>query len=139
MAKQIYRQESLKYISSPEQLNDYLKVTKPAVWAILAAVIVLLVGMLVWSSSAYIASSVNGLGQVEDGTMVIEFTDSHYASNVQQGMNVVVGDKEIPIVSIGRNEKGNVFAVAETDLENGSYEVTVNYKQTQVLGLLFGN
>ncbi len=37
MAKQIYREKSLNYISSPEQLNDYLKVTKPAVWAILAA------------------------------------------------------------------------------------------------------
>ncbi len=139
MAKQIYREKSLKYISSPEQLNDYLKVTKPAVWAVLAAVVLLLVGLLVWSSFAYIASSVNGVAEVDDGKMVVEFSDARYSSNVEEGMNIVVGDKEIPIVSVGRNDKGNVFAVADTDLEDGTYDVTVTYKQTQVLGLLFGN
>ncbi|MBQ7613567.1 MAG: hypothetical protein IJU77_00800 [Butyrivibrio sp.] len=139
MAKQIYREKSLKYISSPEQLNDYLKVTKPAVWAVLAAVVLLLVGLLVWSSFAYIASSVNGVAEVDDGKMVVEFSDARYSSNVEEGMSVVVGDKEIPIVSVGRNDKGNVFAVADTDLEDGTYDVTVTYKQTQVLGLLFGN
>jgi hypothetical protein len=139
MAKQIYREKSLKYISSPEQLNDYLKVTKPAVWTVLAAVVLLLVGLLVWSSFAYIASSVNGVAEVDDGKMVVEFSDARYSSNVEEGMSVVVGDKEIPIVSVGRNDKGNVFAVADTDLEDGTYDVTVTYKQTQVLGLLFGN
>ena len=32
--KQVYREKSLERMSSPEQLNDYLKVTKPMVWAL---------------------------------------------------------------------------------------------------------
>lgn len=40
--QQLFREKSLKYISSPEQINDYLKVTKPAVWGVLVAIIILL-------------------------------------------------------------------------------------------------
>ena len=45
----IFRQKSMERLSSPEQLNDYLKVTNPAVWVVLAAVIFLLAGLFIWS------------------------------------------------------------------------------------------
>ena len=35
-------------ISSPEQMNDYIRVANPSVWMILAAIIVLLIGVCVW-------------------------------------------------------------------------------------------
>ena len=45
----IFREKSLERVSSPEALNDYIRVTTPSVWVVLAAVVVLLVGMLCWS------------------------------------------------------------------------------------------
>ena len=42
MAEPIFREKSLKRITSPEELGDYLRVTSPSVWMILAAVILLL-------------------------------------------------------------------------------------------------
>ena len=45
----IFRQKSLDKVSSPEHLNDYIRVTTPSVWLVLAALVVLLVGMLAWS------------------------------------------------------------------------------------------
>ena len=45
----IFRQKSMDRVSSPEQRNDYIRVTTPSVWLVLAAVILLLVGMLAWS------------------------------------------------------------------------------------------
>ena len=54
--KSVFREKSLDRIQSPEQLNDYLRVTNPTVWVLLAAVIVLLAGMLVWGSFTYIGS-----------------------------------------------------------------------------------
>ncbi len=45
----IFRQKSLKRVSSPEELNDYIRVTSPSVWIVLAALVLLLVGMLAWS------------------------------------------------------------------------------------------
>ena len=45
----LFREKSLETIESPESLNDYLRVTSPGVWLVLAAVIVLLVGGILWS------------------------------------------------------------------------------------------
>ena len=44
----IFREKSLERVSSPEQLNDYIRVTTPSVWIVLIALVVLLVGMLAW-------------------------------------------------------------------------------------------
>ena len=48
MSDQIFRKKSLDRISSPEQLNDYIRVANPGIWMILAAVIILLAGVCVW-------------------------------------------------------------------------------------------
>ena len=48
--RSIFRSETLKRISSPEQLTDYLRVTNPGIWVVLAAVLALLVGFFVWMS-----------------------------------------------------------------------------------------
>lgn len=45
----IFRKKSMEKVSSPEQLNDYLRVSTPAVWIILAAILILLVGFIVWA------------------------------------------------------------------------------------------
>ncbi len=45
----VFRKKSMDRVSSPEQLNDYIKVTTPSVWLVLIAVILLLAGMLAWS------------------------------------------------------------------------------------------
>lgn len=45
----IFREKSLERVSSPEALNDYIRVTTPSVWIVLAATVLLLLGMLAWS------------------------------------------------------------------------------------------
>ncbi|MBR2274576.1 MAG: hypothetical protein IJ873_00715, partial [Lachnospiraceae bacterium] len=49
MSNQIFREKSMERVASPEQLNDYIRVTSPSVWIILLAMLVLLAGILVWS------------------------------------------------------------------------------------------
>ena len=44
----LFREKSLEAVESPESLNDYLRVTSPGVWLILAAIIALLVGAILW-------------------------------------------------------------------------------------------
>ena len=60
MEESLFRKNSMEQITSPEQLNDYLRVTSPAVWVVLVAVILLLAGFLVWASFANIDSYVTG-------------------------------------------------------------------------------
>ncbi len=45
----VFREKSLDKVSSPESLNDYIKVTTPSVWIVLIALVVLLCGILAWS------------------------------------------------------------------------------------------
>ncbi|MBO4265599.1 MAG: hypothetical protein J5910_00235 [Lachnospiraceae bacterium] len=47
--RSIFREKSLERVTSPEQLNDYIKVTTPSVWLILFATIILIVGTLFWA------------------------------------------------------------------------------------------
>ncbi|MBR2531951.1 MAG: hypothetical protein IKE56_04695 [Lachnospiraceae bacterium] len=137
MGETLFRKKSLERISSPEALNDYLHVTSPSVWLILLAVILLLAGMLVWSSAASIDSFATGTAQVTEGTMYIHFDNEQIAENVQSGMTVTAGETASRISSIGKDAEGELFALAPTSLADGTYPVRVVFKQTQVLSLLF--
>ena len=45
----LFRKKAMDRVSSPEDLNEYIKVITPSVWLLLTAIIILLVGMVVWS------------------------------------------------------------------------------------------
>lgn len=132
----LYRKSSMEHIQSPEQLNDYLRITNPSVWLLLTAVILLLVGLLVWGSLTYIDSVVYAPAEAEHGTMTIRFDDEKTAEQIEIGMRVTVGETSAQLRSLGRDERG-LFALADVDLADGAYEACVHYKQTQVLRLLF--
>ncbi len=136
MDETIFRKESMDRISSPEVLNDYLRVTSPSVWLVLAAVILLLAGMLIWGAFAAVDSYVDGTAQVADGRMVLPL-EGDFADRVEPGMTVSVGGSTARVESIGRAEDGSLFAVASTALADGSYPARVVYRQTQVLSFLF--
>ena len=48
--KRIFRKSAIEYVSSPEQLTDYIRVTTPGAWGILAASIILLAALFVWTA-----------------------------------------------------------------------------------------
>ena len=137
MDETLFRKKSMDSAASPETLSDYLRVTSPTVWLILTAVILLLAGMLLWSSIASIDSFATGTAQVADGTMRIRFDDPQIAENVESGMRVVAGESESRIGVVGTDENGDIFASAPTELTDGVYAVKVIFRQTQVLRLLF--
>ena len=45
----IFRRESLDRVESPEQLDAYIKVARPKVWLIMAALLVAVISVIVWS------------------------------------------------------------------------------------------
>lgn len=46
--KDLFRKKSLEHLSNPDQLNDYIKISSPAIWLLLTAIIIVLVGSIVW-------------------------------------------------------------------------------------------
>ena len=123
-------------ISSPEQLNDYLKVTNPKIWVLLVAVILLVFGLLLWSGFTTIESYATGTAIADDGNLTVAFNDSEKASRVQPGMEMEVGGVKTEVLTVGADEKGNAVASAHANIPDGSYEVRVGYKATQVISML---
>ncbi len=135
--KSLFRKASVDRLSSPEQLNDYLHVTTPAVWAVLAATIALLAGIFLWSFVAVIERYAPGSASVDDGVMTLTFSDPAVAENVETGMTVSIGDTKVQITSVGQDADGRKIATAAVNMPDGVYEAKVGYRQTQMIRMLF--
>lgn len=71
MGSTIFREKSLKKIASPEQMNDYIRVSSPSVWMVLTAVIVLLAGVCVWGMFGHLDTAVQTGGVCADGHLTV--------------------------------------------------------------------
>ena len=67
MSESIFRQKSLARISSPEEIDNYMKVTRPSLWLALGVIILLLAALILWSVTARIEATM-----VMDGQTVTE-------------------------------------------------------------------
>ena len=128
--------QSARRMSSPEQLNDYLKVTSPKIWVLLVAVVLLVAGLLLWSSFTTIESYATGSAHAVGGELVVTFDDPAKASKVQPGMELEVGDVDTEVLTVGVDADGNPVASAHANIPDGLYTVRVGYKTTQVLSML---
>ena len=137
MEQPLFKKEDLKRVSSPEQLNDYLHVTTPVTWIVLAAVVLILASLFIWSSVTAVESYAAGEAEVRGGVLTLRFDDADKAARVEVGMNVKVGERLAAVISVGSDEDGNAIAVADTDLPDGRYQAGVGYKRTQIIDMLF--
>lgn len=64
--KRIFREKTLRRISSPEQMNDYLHVTSPGIWAVLGIVIFFICGIVAWSTITELEITTRVKVDVED-------------------------------------------------------------------------
>ena len=129
--------QNARRITTPEQLNDYLKVTNPKIWVLLVAVILLVGGLLLWSSFTTMESYATGTAKASGGELTVTFDDPTKASKVQAGMEMDVGDVKTEILTVGTGPKGEVVASAHAKIPDGLYEVRVGYNAKQVISMLF--
>ena len=65
----VFRNKSLKRISSPEQLNQYVEISGRFSWGILIAVIVFIAGVLIWAFTGRVDTRVTFGAVVSDGEL----------------------------------------------------------------------
>ena len=119
----IFRSETLKRISSPEQLTDYLRVTNPGIWIILAAVLTLLVGFFVWMSVGTIETTVE-VG-VSTQNHVAEVAVKNGDATIEKDMTLRIGDMQTAILSTKTDGYGRTVGMADVDLSDGMYDGTL--------------
>ncbi len=89
MSSTLFRKASLDSISSPDQLNDYIKVSNPSVWMILAALFILLAAVLAWSLIGSLPTSIPATGVVKGGD-VLSYLDTEKAGQIKAGQTVKI-------------------------------------------------
>ncbi len=137
----LFREKSLEAVESPESLNDYLRVTSPGVWLILAAVIALLIGAILWGVFGHIRTTAPVAVTVENGKSICYVPYARAEGVLKQGvvtvdgkeypldtaaeteLVVLSGDTSIRLLKAGELSAGDpvVLVPADTDLENGIY------------------
>jgi hypothetical protein len=118
--RSIFRKETLDRISSPEQLTDYLRVTSPGIWIVLAAIVTLLVGFFVWMGVDTIETTVPVGVSMEDAHATVAITEGDV--KIEKDMTLRVGGKEAAIQSTKTDEYGRTVGLANVDLTDGMYD-----------------
>ena len=99
MYDKIFRKKSIDRMSSPEQLNDYIKVTNPGVWMALAAIVILLIGVCVWGVFGKLETKLPVAAVSQDGQTVL-YVKEDDLSAVKENMSVYIGDETYKVTSV---------------------------------------
>lgn len=93
MAKPLFRKESLERVSSPDQLDDYIRVSNPGVWMVLATIVLLLVAGIVWACVGQLTDSLSTTLVVQDGRAAC-YVPEDQIDQVKPGTPVAAADAE---------------------------------------------
>jgi hypothetical protein len=152
----LFRKKNIEKISSPEQLNDFIKVSKPSVWMILAAIIFIIVGVGVWSVSGKLETRESAIISVKNGEGHIYLTYDQ-VDKVSRGMIVRVDDCEGTVVDVDYspikvNDEFDIYtkqlgkmtddewyydASVDIDLEDGVYSSEIVIDSVSPIYFLF--
>ncbi len=98
--KKLFRDEALETVSNPEQLDQHVRITRPYIWIIISAIVVMAILVGIWAFTGNISSGTDAKGVVFPADSVI------ISNSVSNGVVTDVLVKENSIV-----EKGDILAV----------------------------
>ena len=119
----IFRSETMQRISSPEKLTDYLRVTNPGIWIVLAAVLILLAGFFVWMSVDTLETTVEVGVSMKNHNAEVAIKNGD--GTIEKDMTLRVGNQEVAILSTKTDEYGRTVGTAELNLSDGMYDGTL--------------
>jgi len=115
MNSAIFNKTSFDKVNSPEQLNDYIRVSNPGIFVVLAAVFVLLAAAAVWSVTWELPTSIPAAGVVREGRIIC-YLSTENAQEIQSGMEVEISGENI----------GEVLSVSDEPLSAAEVAALLN-------------
>ena len=132
MNEQLFRKKSVDKVYSPEQLNEYIKVANPGVWMVLAVIIILLLGVVIWGCIGHLETTLSTVLVVDGGEAMLCVREGDI-QKLSEGMSFSVDSleytiTEIPDVPIRAGEMLSEYAAHAGGLtsEDWVYMVRVN-------------
>lgn len=84
----IFRKKSMERMSSPEQLNDYLRVCSPGIWMVIVAVILLLAGACVWGVFGRLDTTLTAVAIADGDSFTVYVSEDDLADVEGKAMTV---------------------------------------------------
>ena len=136
MSKPLFRQKSLDKITSPEQMGDYIRVSNPGVWMILAAIIALLVGVCVWGIFGRLDSTLQTAGVCKDEQLVFYIRENDF-DKLSENALVSVDGKEYTVSEIAErplqlDESFDSYLLHRLELSEGDWVYAVKANTPEV-------
>lgn len=125
MKKNIFRKSSIDRVSSPDQLDEYIRVVKPSVWLVLCAIVLLLTGFLAWACLGTIHTLVPA-SIVSEGNQLSCYINLGDSARVKPGMIVTAnGEKgvilEAPVLHAMQDQEKQTVMQTGTFDDGSSY------------------
>ena len=159
MTKQLFRKESLERVSSPDQLDDYIRVSNPGVWMVLVTIVLLLVAGIVWACVGQLTDTLTTTLAVRDGQAAC-YVPEDQIDQVKPGTPVAAGDSSGTVAQVGPtplspdevaasvdeytahriNATGWSYPVeVDIDLPDGIYDARITARSFSPIELLLGS
>lgn len=104
-------------ITSPEQLNEYIRVTNPGAWLILSAILVFLAGFFFWTFAGNLEESFTSYVYTESGKSYALLSQDT-ASRLKPGVTVRIAELA--------GKEGKVSRISRADGDKIRVDVDVN-------------
>ena len=100
-APSIFNKKATEKLRSPDDLEEYVRITNPSVWLVLGAITVLLLGLLSWGVFGAVTSSIKVMGTVVDRTPLCMLSADEIAE-VSVGDDASVGPAKLQVKYISK-------------------------------------
>lgn len=131
----LFRKKAMERISSPDDLTSYLRVTSPGMWIVLAAVIVLMLGLFAWAAVGTLETMVDATAIVQEHTAQV-VASGQGAEPIQAGMLLRIASQDFVIASVEFDEYGRATARTEVPLPDGTYAAKIVVDKTRPIQFL---
>ena len=99
MKNSLFREKGMDRVSSPEQLNDRLRVANPGVWLLLSGIFLVLAGICVWGIFGRL-NTVLSVGAMTDQGKTVCYVKEESRNRIALGMEVTSESKTTSVADI---------------------------------------
>ena len=139
----IFRKKSIDRINSPEQLNEYIRVTNLTVWFALIGIIIFLLGVILWGIFGHIETTVDTVSVVQNGQATC-YIHAEDVDSVEVGAIVNIKNTQSTVetilsspIQMNNNVDNYILFLGEYEKDDFCYTATI--KTTLPNGIYSGS
>ena len=99
MNNNLFRKKSVERLASPDQLDDYIHISNPSAWIVLAAFAILLIGICIWGIFGRLETTLSVVA-IRDADRTVCCVREADFQQIRVGMIVEISGEEFVITDI---------------------------------------